>query len=406
MKSIFLGAFVSVLALALASCASRNPRSGDGGSTGGGALPSPAEREITLLNGRDIAMLESGSRLQERLGESVWPGFARFKTAVVMIGDHGQVLMGARAENLPQYYRPYKGKLPSWSGPSYYSYERIGPDGGRLSPTEIKRDMIANAFSVEQTGRHYDESVFFVDTLQRFHMKGLKWSIEEWLSVYWHEVFHNFQSSDYRYDLNDADSYDFSKIQPLLSDADYLARVREEQKLVSAALKEKAVEAKRGLICEKIVPMRAARFRRANAKVPGGGAPKTELFYESSEGTARYVEEMMSLAAGKLSDAEIAPLAQGLDGFPGFTKFAKFKMATVEQLHVRVAHIGAKDRYYYQTGFALSLLLDQVQPGWKTKIFKTPSFFGGLLNEYCKPAGASKQDGASPRPTKIKTKRR
>ena len=112
--------------------------------------------------------------------------------------------------------------------------------------------------------------------------------------MFWHEVFHNYQDSLYGIPLIDSKVTAFENVRANVKSLSFIAQVKEEQRILTQALETQNGMQKRKLICDKFVGARKKRYSTMKSD-----AVISEKFYEASEGTARYVEELMSLAAGK-----------------------------------------------------------------------------------------------------------
>lgn len=319
-------------------------------------------------------------KVQENIGEDVWPGFGAFKTTVLYMTNKGQVLINAKTA--PSEYKPYSGPAPVWSSASHFTLEKHAPDGSLFTDEEYNTSYMANAYSSAQTSGHFPYSVFFLDSLERFHSKDMKWSVEEWMEVFWHEVFHNFQDALYTEKSLNTSMTNFAGVGPLIEDQRYLALVEKEISLIAKALQIQDQNLKLKIFCEQAIP---ARNRRAEYLKKKGTTASTDIerFYEVSEGTARYVEEMMALKAIQLDKVSMAKATASITGDPGFSRFAHSKKKSLDALIERVGKLRKGDRFYYQTGFALALLLDQLRPTWKKEVFSTPGFLDSLSRETC-----------------------
>lgn len=341
---------------------------------------SPPKSTPEILVDSDTRLLETAHRLQQLFGSEVWPSFETFTTQVVFVTDRGQVLLNS--SNAPTYYLPYEGPVPTWAKKkALYTRERRGPEGSIYTQEKFDTDYIASAYSSSQTKRHFSNSVFFVDSIERFHKKGWKWSVEDWMAIYWHEVFHDFQDTLYKADLVSDSVTDFKPVEDLINDDAYRNEISKEQKLLSEALKVSSPSDKHRIICKEFLPLREARyaFLRKSGKA---SSIATEQFYEISEGTARYVEELLTIAVANAPSNSRNEFSL-ISALPHFDGFRKFKGRTKRRYFDRILNLPKGERYFYQTGFALALVLDQVMPDWKNSAFKSKEFLFGRVKAYC-----------------------
>jgi hypothetical protein len=332
-------------------------------------------QSVPALGREDVAALDAVIAFQDDLGDSVWPGFGAFRTATSYFTEHGQYLLNAPAAP-PAYFKPYRGPAPSWSARNWYAAERRKADGAVLGEQD-DRETINSAYSSSQSDGHYAFSVFFQDSPSRFKAKGQKWSLEEWFSIYWHEVFHNFQDEFYRSREPIKGEQDYRILEPLLDDPANRKAVAAEQDLLVRALRERRPARKRKLACG-FVEARLERRKRLSPE-----AVAAESYYESTEGTARYVEELLCVAGGRLPEKKRRGLDAGIAGHPDYSRFSKFKERSVEFYYALVAGDALGRSYHYQTGFGLALLLDQLVPDWKRGAFASRDLLFGRLAESC-----------------------
>lgn len=349
-----------LLSIGLLSCSSSEKRT------------NPEIKKILLSE--EIALLDLAVDLQREVAKEIWPGFFDFTTSVVYFTNDGQFLINPKGA-LPSEYRPTSSKGPSWSPEIYTTEDWFAPDGSIFSHQEINTAYLANAFSSHQTNNHFEYSVFFLDSIGRFHFKGMSWNVDDWLSIFWHEVFHNYQDSLYKPELITNEVTDFSNIETFVQSEKFLGEIRKELKILNLALKANDAKKKRVLVCNKLIPMKIKRYKSMPLK-----AVTSEQFYEISEGTARYIEERMSLAAGKLLISKETQNQYLLSNFQFFKKYASRNLSYYFD---SIQNVSPQKRYFYNTGFGLALLLDQIQPRWKDTAFQEKGFLFTQIKTWC-----------------------
>jgi len=335
----------------------------------------PSESNRPLLSQRNRNILNLAVDLQHTIAQNVWPGFEGFQTAVVFLSPEGQFLFNSQG-NPPLEYKAIGRQGIKWSNKDYKTDTWIAPDGKPFSKEEFDQGYLANAFSVEQSEGHFPYSVFFLDSIERFHQKGMKWSPDDWLSIFWHEVFHNFQDSLYAPELVVSEITNFANIKPYVESEKFLELVRHEQRILMTALKKQKLKDKRKTICMDFLNARKKRYKSMNQL-----AVTSEKFYEISEGTARYVEELMSLEAGRIFSAERVRSSFKIIGFEHFEKYAKKNLASYYE---KLDTMSTSMKYFYNTGFGLALLLDQINPLWKKTAFQTKGFLFTTVEQWCR----------------------
>lgn len=109
-------------------------------------------------------------------------------------------------------------------------------------------------------------------------------------------------------------------------------------------------------------------------------AVSSEQFYEISEGTALYVEELMSLKAGELLKKEENKSKFLVSNFNFYEKYGSRKL---DYYYESILDVSPQKRYFYNTGFSLALLLDQLNPNWKASAFKEKGVLFSKVNSLC-----------------------
>jgi hypothetical protein len=260
--------------------------------------------------------------------------------------------------------------------------ERRDVYGELMSGENLDRSPINSAYSTMDSHGHFPYNVFLIDSISRYHKKGESWSAEDWMSIYWHEVFHTYQDTQYLPELVSPERTSIEPLNELLSSSTYVSSIRDELGSIRRALMARSPEQKRHWACDELLAKRKRRQMTLIAQ-GDGNAVRNELFYEFSEGSARYIEEMMTIGAAALPADKLHSLDRGLPLDKDYTRFTRFKNRTRGYYYDKIAEFPEGFRYYYATGFSLALFLDQVDPGWKKDIFRTEGFLDAKLKNYC-----------------------
>ena len=85
---------------------------------------------------------------------------------------------------MPSEYLTTNIKGPSWSKSVYVARNWTSPEGMTYTKDEVDSVYLASAYSREQTNNHFSYSVFFLDSMERFHFKDMKWSFDEWIAIF------------------------------------------------------------------------------------------------------------------------------------------------------------------------------------------------------------------------------
>ncbi len=326
------------------------------------------------LSTNDIAVLDLAVTLQKIVGKEVWGDFSEFTTSVVYFTNDAQFLLTS-STTTPAEYQIINTRGPMWSQKVYSTSNWYAPDGTNFPQKEIDEAYLANAFSSLQTQEHFKYSVFFIDSIERFHFKNMNWDVDDWIAIFWHEVFHNYQDSLYNPELIKDNFTNYSNIKTFVQSEKFLKKIKAELKIITLALKTENPIFKRKLICKKLIPLKLKRYK----EMPENSVA-SEQFYEISEGTARYVEEIMSLAAGRFLSSEEQKNNYSLYNFKSFKKYAN---RNLNYYYESIQDISTENPYYYNSGFGLTLLLDQIQPQWKKSAFQEKGFLFTQVKNWC-----------------------
>lgn len=230
-----------------------------------------------------------------------------------------------------------------------------------------------------------------LEGLQRYHAAFEHSSTEEWLSVALHEFVHTWQmrAPSFRADLHAIDSH-ATDPKPLAdlyaNDASYRGMVEDEYTgLMAAAWAPEDPNAARGAL-RNWLRRYARRRARLTAQAQGANLLHADSLFTYLEGVARYAESHYLVAENQHPRAAIPgdPFAHGFGRWTG----RGYPAMPNRQL----------DReYYYAIGFHLALLLDRVDPSWKSRIASTPDRLIGEV-QAAAAAGDPARDVAAAKP--------
>ncbi|MFP5503185.1 MAG: hypothetical protein ACLGIN_11905, partial [Candidatus Sericytochromatia bacterium] len=161
----------------------------------------------------------------------------------------------------------------------------------------------------------------------------------------YHELFHAYQDQKAFYHGHSTD------MSP--RDAQDLGRAEAEHALLAAALQAATPEGRQAA-CRQFLALRA--LRQAGA---GEDFVANEDGLEALEGTARYVEARVQIAAAG---------APGVPASPAFMPEAALRQALVSELEAPLDPDTFRRRRYMLTGAAMGFLLDALAPGWKGEV--------------------------------------
>jgi hypothetical protein len=281
------------------------------------------------------------------LPDELWPGFKEYKPLVIFNTKKGQHLLGAD-------------KYPVM-GFEKYSNTHKHPLGEKF-----QEKVYNTAFPKEIFQKYYPvltNSVFMIDSLERMNELGRKWNAYDWGTIYIHEIFHLFQGPKWSKSLIDKDENINSEVvQKLKSDIQNIKLIIKEQKIIRTALLKLDFSNNKDVkkTCNNLKKQRRVRYNYIKKKF--SNAIKNEQFYETLEGTARYIEKHIDLYS--INDSTKRK-------FINKDLLEYLDKHGIKTYYYMLHQIELGENYYYETGFGLSLLLDKLNPNWKDKAFKT-----------------------------------
>jgi hypothetical protein len=289
------------------------------------------------------------------LPDDLWPGFKQYKPLVLYNTIDGQYLIGAK--NYPVM--------------GYKKYNKIQkhPLGEKFEPS-----VYHIAFPKEWMEPFFPKltrSVFMIDSLERMKSLGRKWNQYDWATIYIHEIFHLFQGTKTAKSLIKRESIDSEILATLKNDKKNVKLLITEQRIIRTALLKLDFNNSKKVFetCNSLIEQRNIRYTyidKKYSKAVKGEKPfkpvMNEQFYETIEGTARYIEKHIDLSLYK--DIKIKK-------FINKDLLVYLEKYDIKTYYYMLHQIELGENYYYETGFGLSLFLDKLNPNWKKEAFKT-----------------------------------
>lgn len=294
---------------------------------------------------RDLYQMTSSQ--MNSLPEGLWPGFKKYNPLVIYNTSEGQYLLGSNKYPIMGYKKFSKGhKHP------------LGQ--------EFQNRVYNTAFPKELFQKHYPvltSSVFMIDSLERMKSLGKSWNAYDWSTIYIHEIFHLFQGTKWSNDIIGKDENINSE--PLLKlkrDKKNIKLVINEQKIIRNALLKLDFANKQTIktLCKDLISKRESRYKYLQSQIKN--SIKNEQFYETLEGTARYIEKHIDLYSKSDTDKR---------KYMNKDLLAYLDKYGIKTYYYMLHQIEPGENYYYETGFGLSLLLDKLDKKWKERAFKT-----------------------------------
>lgn len=197
-------------------------------------------------------------------------------------------------------------------------------------------------------------------------------STEQWATMVMHEYFHGYQYKhkpfvDY-YEKEIAIIQEDSLKSIYKNNAWFKKSIDEENKLLLTAINENDSVIRKKIIAD-FFTLRSKRRTEVLDKLKLD-ISKYEKCYETTEGTARYVEySLYTIFSKRRPDYK---LIKSDTSFKSFDKFRNYDIKKDEWLYLT-----EKTAYFYATGFNMARLLDKLKTEYKSKLFKQ----GGLTLE-------------------------
>jgi len=329
--------------------------------------------ESTKMPDVQVNRLAELNRQIQSVGDLIWPGFGDFPRKIVLVDFRDQWALNIK--RLSEFYRPVA--VPGSLTPfvNMASWTRSFRDEHGVQH-EKPRKFLANSYFPESTNNHFQETIFFLNTLEVFHSNGDNWSADDWVNISVHELFHNFQDSKFSYTqeiLNAAFDRTFQKQN---EDLEVRALLVRELNLLADAVCNENLKAKVALL-KKVLGLRKVRWRIALKKFGADPAPG-ERFAVAIEGTARYAEEFAMAYVAQYQNDTLLKNDPFFENFSAYHKRSD-KNFWCEQIRAFSKRKGEK--FWYPMGFAYSLILDDLAPGWKESLYSSNKFFDSFFEK-------------------------
>lgn len=190
-------------------------------------------------------------------------------------------------------------------------------------------------------------------------------STEQWVTMLMHEYFHGYQYKHKAfvayYEKEIALIGEDSLKSIYKNNSWFKQSIDEENRLLLKAINENDRISRKKTIAH-FFSLRKKRRKEVLAKLKLD-ISKYEQCYETTEGTARYIEySLYTLFSTRKPDYK---LLQSDPSFKSFDQFRNYNIQNDEWLYLT-----EKTAYFYATGFNLVRLLDQLKIEYKSKLFK------------------------------------
>lgn len=311
----------------------------------------------------DVNRINEIYRIQESVGDQVWPGFGKAPFKFVLVG------------------RTYQWAFNVDPLPNYYKVLELPPDLNKavnsVAVTETYRDefgekkenspeTLYNSYSKEMTAGHFKHSIYLVKTLDEYHRDGDDQAVEEWIHISMHELFHTFQDQFVNYTPEFLHSIETTIKKKLRNDEGHIALLQPELALLAkASCSDSKPDIKKFM--QKALKLRKKRWAYIQKNYDFNPA-QWERYDAWAEGTAHYIEHMIMARVAQFEPKTL------LKNDPYFRQFVSYSDESDTRWCAEIGDVSKKS-YWYSLGFAYSLVLDKIQPEWKSEKPDKKMFF-------------------------------
>ncbi len=247
------------------------------------------------ISSKEFYRLEECAKLIDLAGKFYWPSLQRFSGPWVYVTMEGQYLV-----NYPQALNGFKNvDITSFKKSSFKPFRIQWRDKGQITLTEEDHSsdpvFVFNSVSTTPGDLEYKNPVTYASSIEIVKKVVPLADTEDWMSLFLHEVFHQFQFSD----KNVFNHYSLLKTKGLYIDSGELAEIYSkndwfktlvlaENRILLKARKEKNHILKRKIISEFFDARKKRRMKYL--KEFGKNISEAEALWEMIEGGARYFE--------------------------------------------------------------------------------------------------------------------
>ena len=312
------------------------------------ALPSNAQ-----FDEKDTIRLREVERLAEQVATSTWPDFADQHLRGVLIDSRNQYAVNI--DPMPSYYRSI-----STEGTWFDSFGITDSYRDENGQRQTLPQFVFQSVPAYFTNGHYKQTILMMLTLSQFHQNGDQMSANEWAVIGVHELFHNYQDTLVPLTDDNASITDGYVAERALASSTHKSKVQTELNLLADAVCSSDDSAARSLL-QQAKQARESRWQWVQSQF-GDDIKSWERYQIWAEGTATYVErKTQALYESTMSDSLL------LDDPHHSTD-----LRIPQDPCAEIRNIG--EYYWYAMGYAQSLLLDRLAPGWKAKAVDTSLF--------------------------------
>lgn len=334
-------------------------------------LPEPSSTPDEL-SPQDLAYAEEALHLMAELGDQTWTGLSGNIPLILwnenyafLVNSQEQLsgwdkLENATVNNLPVFVQKNEA--------NYQAFTEILSNGQYAGSMATK-----NATNVGFISLFEQDLPPIIAEIFPYRLMLI--STDFYITSLVHESFHAFQAEEYPERFEDAErayrsTEAYEKLFPVMADAWEV----EVQHLMDA-LDEKDPAAQKEIVQQFL----DARKQRRNEVDLSDAFTLYEKRFEWLEGSAKYVELVIWKNGANSTSYQPASIIQDDNDFDGYQGFEKRWKNELNNAKTAVKN-GSETMFYY-TGMLQAKLLDQLMPGWKTRISESGIWYEDLLNE-------------------------
>ena len=346
---------------------------------------------VDHLSDGDKARLAEFYHLRERLGDEVWPEWGGVDIPVILHNEAYAFLVNYPGDPTPGWVKVPSGEIrgSDWEAVPHDNY--YGEVYSRQPITDLEKTpenftvKVGDKWVVTLHTYEYAAIDFydgFKDELPGFLRSifpyRLFWRLlipnsETYVGALAHESFHAFQGMTAPERLADAE-----KASAIEGNYPWDGQAVEDAWQFEVDILYEAVQAgdtaQKKALAQQFLAQRSQRRDEL-------GFSDLQIDYERErewlEGLAKYAELSIQLQAAQ--DSSYSPALEVVSDpdFKDYKKTERYYSGQVSEV-TRMASQGGETRFYY-TGFCISLLLDDLSPGWKQQAFSSGNYLEDLL---------------------------
>ena len=342
-------------------------------------LPEASENNLTL-DGRNRILLDEATHLRESLGDQIWPGWDTLEIPWVVYNESHVFLMGIDKPavgwmRVPRtvieggHWTPVEGEdyfrqpLPD-NGPTPQAF--IVQVGDQYAASMTTREWTGIQM-VRQIGNQLPD---IIEPIFPFGLLLRQFNSDWYVSALLHESFHVLQAVRANESLIEAENVVSLEDKYPWDDPEFRTSWLEERRLLAAAIGEEDLDEMIN-IADRWLKHRSERRQEIS---------DTLIQYEQKrewlEGLAKYAELMAWKMADESDAYEPLPAIGEISDFNSYKKAESHWKKEISQLK---SDMQFDETIFYYSGWAQAVLLDRLNPGWKSEVMKPEVFLEDLF---------------------------